>query len=191
MPAPQRQTFKHPLPVRADCFFKRVPEGRTAGFTLIELIVVLSILAGLLVFSLPVFRKVDLFSNTDTQAGQIARLVNDLKNRAMENNTDIILHVETAGQTIWVSTQGMDEDALEEARSNGFSLPDGLVILDVEFPDAKQSSADYQIRFRKQGYSDFALIHMNNGEDNLTLKIEPFISKALLLDEHVSFEDCI
>ncbi len=153
---------------------------------------VISIVSGLLLFSLPVFRNMDLFSGSNTQVGQVARLVNDLKNRAVEQNRDLILHVETGGNRVWVSDDSMDEQALDAARENAFIFSGDLDILDVEFPGIRRSRADeYRIRFRRQGYSDFALIHIINKGKKLTLEIEPFLSRVELLDDHVFLEDCI
>ena len=165
---------------------------REQGFTLVELVVVLCILSGLVLFSLPVFQNMDLFSGSNTQVGQIARLANDLKTRAVEQNTDLIMHLETGAGRIWISSEAMDEDALEAARENGVVLSDGMEILDVEYPGIRNIGArKYTIRFRKQGYSDFALVHITSKGENLTLEIEPFLSRVELLDGHVFLEDCI
>ncbi len=52
---------------------------KISGFTLIELIVVISIVATLLLFSFPVFRDIVLFYDSASQVGSIVRLINDLK----------------------------------------------------------------------------------------------------------------
>jgi prepilin-type N-terminal cleavage/methylation domain-containing protein len=162
-----------------------------SGFTLIELIVVISIVSILLLFSFPVLKNIDLFSNSANQVGDIVRLINDLKKRAIEKDLDFILHLNAGSGKLWVTDASMDDEAVEGAKETGVLLSEDLVILDVEFPGIKKADGDYQIRFRSQGYSDFALIHIIAEEINFTLKIEPFLSQIQLLDTHVYLEDCI
>ncbi|MCD4736124.1 MAG: prepilin-type N-terminal cleavage/methylation domain-containing protein [Bacteroidales bacterium] len=167
-------------------------DKKISGFTLIELMVVISIVAILLLFSFPVFRDIGLFSDSASQVGNIVRLINDLKKRAVEANVDFILHMDLGSGMVWVTDDAMEDKAKEAAKEKGVRLSDGLTILDVEFPGIKETGPrEYRIRFRKQGYSDFALIHIIEGENNITLKIEPFLSQVQFLDKHVYLEDCI
>jgi len=159
---------------------------------MIELIVVLSIMAILILFSFPVFRDNTLFSDSKSRVGDIVRLVNDLKKRAVEQNIDFLMHIDTGTNLIWVTDVAMGDGAKETARENSAKLSDDISILDIEFPDNNEAGGrEYQIRFRQQGYSDFALIHIIEGENNITLKIEPFLSQVQLLDKHVYFKDCM
>ncbi len=166
--------------------------GKISGFTLIELIVVISIITILLSFSFPVFRDIGLFSDASSQAGDIVRLINDLKKRAVEQNVDFLMHLDSGSGMVWVTDDAMEDEAKEMAKEKGVRLSDGLRLLDVEFPGIRQAGArEYRIRFKALGYSDFALIHMIEDEKNITLKIEPFLSRVQVLESHVYFEDCI
>ena len=159
---------------------------------MIELVVVISIIGIVLLFSFPVFRNLGLFSDAQGQVGDIARLVDDLKKRAKDKNMDFVLHMDSGSGRLWVTNETMDEEAEQAVKEKGVLLSDGIEILDVEFPGFKESGArEYLIRFSRQGYCDFALIHMNAGEKAVTLKIEPFLSRVQVLDTHVYLEDCI
>jgi len=167
-------------------------DNKISGFTLIELIVVISIIAILLSFSFPVFRDISLFSDSTGQVGDIVRLINDLKKRAVEQNVDFILHLDSGSGMVWVTDVAMEDEARQTAKEKGVQFSNELILLDVEFPDTRETGAqEYQIRFNARGYSDFALIHMIEDEKNITLKIEPFLSQVQLLEDHVYFEDCI
>jgi len=164
---------------------------KISGFTLIELIVVISIVSILLLFSFPVFRDISLFSDSSSQVSDIARLINDLKNRAVEKNIDFFMHCDPQAGRIWVIDDTMGNEAREAAKENHAKLSENITFLDVEFPGVRDAGAqEYRIRFRKQGYSDFALIHIIEDEKNITLKIEPFLSKVQVLDKHIYLEDC-
>ncbi len=163
---------------------------KTSGFTLIELMVVISIVATLLLFSLPVFRDIVLFYDASSQVGNVVRLINDLKKRAVKQNVDYQMHLDPGSGMVWVTNDDMDDAAKEAAKEKGVSFSDKIDIVDVEFPGIKETG-NIEIRFRKQGYSDFALIHLIQDEKNITLKIEPFLAQVQLLDKHVYLEDCI
>lgn len=154
--------------------------------------IVISIVSILLLFSFPVVKDLGLFSNSSRQAGDIIRLINNLKKRAIEQHLDFLLHMDSGSNVVWVTDDAMNNEAKETAKDKGTLLSDDLTILDVEFPGVKETGAqEYRIRFKKQGYSDFALIHMVENGENLTLKIEPFLSQVQLLDRHVYLEDCL
>ncbi|MDA3787361.1 MAG: prepilin-type cleavage/methylation domain-containing protein, partial [Desulfobacula sp.] len=159
---------------------------------LIELIVVISIVATLLLFSFPVFRNFSLFSDATSQVGDIVRLTNDLKKRAVAQNIDFLMHIDSGSGMVWVTNDVMDNEAKEAAKENGVSLSEKIDIIDIEFPGIREAgNIEHRIRFRKQGYSDFALIHIIESGKNITLKIEPFLSQVQLLNKHVYLDDCI
>lgn len=163
-----------------------------SGFTLVELIVVVSIIATLLLFSFPVFRNRVLFSDSESQVGDIVCLINDLKKRAVVQNIDYLLHMDHGSGLVWVTNETMDDEAKEAAKEKGVLLSERIDIIDIEFPGIKRTGdVEHWIRFRKQGYSDFALIHVIENEKNITLKIEPFLPQVQLLNKHVYLEDCI
>lgn len=164
---------------------------KISGFTLIELIVVISIIALLLLFSFPMFEGVRIVSHTDSQVGDVERLINDLKTRAIERNIDFTLHLDSGSGMVWVTDDAMDEDARRAAKENSARLSEKITISDVEFPEVRETgSREHQIRFSRLGYSDFALIHVIADHGNITIKIEPFLSRVLVQKGHVNFEDC-
>jgi hypothetical protein len=154
--------------------------------------VVISIVSVLLLFSFPMFQNIDFFSNSRGLVGDIVRLTNDLKKRAVEKDLDFIMTVDLDSGLLWVTDETMDNEAIISAKSNGVSFSDEINITSITFAGIKEdTSRVHGIRFRKQGYSDFVLIHMVEGEKKLTLKIEPFLSQIQLINKHVYFDDCI
>lgn len=162
------------------------------GFTLIEMIVVISIISVLLVFSFPVIRNINFFSEHSSQAGDIVRLVEDLKIRAIEKNLDYQMHIDTAAAMIWVTHENMDEQQQEAAMKKAVMFSGQMIISDVQFPFiGKHPEPIASITFRKLGYSDFALIHIVQDDQPITIKIEPFSIQAEQLKHYVYLENCI
>ena len=164
---------------------------KIAGFTFLELIVVISIVSALLFFSIPVFNKTSLFSNSSGQIGDIVRLMEDLKTRAVEKNKNFTLNIHPVSTSVWVTHTDMNETQKQSAEGNATVLSDGIIFLGLEFPDIRQPETQgYQLIFYKDGHSDFAMLHIAENDSNITLKLEPFLSSVQVIEGIVSFEDC-
>ncbi|MFH2060721.1 MAG: prepilin-type N-terminal cleavage/methylation domain-containing protein [Pseudomonadota bacterium] len=165
---------------------------KNGGFTFIEMIVVISIISVLLVFSFPVIKNIGFFSEHSSQAGDIIRLVEDLKIRAIEKNLDYQMHIDIGAATIWVTHENMDEQQKEAAMTKAVMFSDRMIISDVWFPFiGKHPELIASITFRKLGYSDFVLIHIVQDDQPMTIKIEPFSIQTEQLKHYVYLEDCI
>ncbi len=146
----------------------------------------------LLLFSLPMIRDIGLFDNSAGQEGKIIRLINDLKKRSVTRGVDHTLHLDTGAGLLWVTDDLMTEEEQETAKQKGFQLSEDIFIMDVQYPDGNEDRAgEYRIRFKKEGYSDFVLLHIMNNGNAVTLKVEPFLAQVERLEEHVTLEDCI
>ncbi len=157
-----------------------------------ELTVVIIIISILLLFSFPMLRNISLFSDPPGRTGDLVRLTQDLKKRAIEHHKDFYMHLDTGSGTVWVTDETMNEAAKLSAKQNGTQLSNDLSIQGVETPGGTETSVrEYEIAFKKEGYSDFALIHMIENKKRMTLKIEPFLTQVQLFDTHIHFEDCL
>ncbi len=164
------------------------------GFTLIELTVVVMLMSVILLFSFPMIRNISLFNSSAGQEGDIIRLINDLKKRAVARGIDHTLHLDAGAGLLWVTDESMTGEDLETAKQNAFQLSEDIVVMDVQYPGGpgnKSGAGEYRIRFRKEGYSDFVLLHIMNNGNAVTLKVEPFLAQVDRLEEHVGLEDCI
>lgn len=166
-------------------------ESGKRGFTIIELVIVLSITGIVLFFSIPAFKEIHIFSDPTKALGQTVQLIDLLKKKAMADNRDYFMHLEIAEGMVWVSDDSMDEEAMKLAREKGILFSGETILLGVEFPKAISSAPDeVGIRFNRNGYSDMALIQVREGENHFTLRIEPFLLKAELQNGRISFDQC-
>ena len=149
------------------------------GFTLIELIVVITLISIMLLFAVPKFGSQFLVDESKAVARWIMINVPALKSKAIRDHKLYALQISFSRNKFWIINETMSEEELVQAEEKGYDLPEGIQIIDVEYPgDQKITSGMADIYFYAAGYSDKALIHLENDKgDKLSFQIEPFLSK--------------
>nr|WP_320191691.1 prepilin-type cleavage/methylation domain-containing protein [uncultured Desulfobacter sp.] len=162
------------------------------GFTFVELMVIIGILTTALLFSVPIFRQIHLTSEASDHVSGMLLFFENLKLRAMVENKNFTLYVDSGSGKMYVVDDTMDEDARQDALNNGVSLNGDLQLLNLEFPDDNTRPRDDKaICFFSKGYSDRALIHVREESREMTIQICMFQKKVHLIDRYVSYDDCI
>ncbi|WP_320044834.1 prepilin-type cleavage/methylation domain-containing protein [uncultured Desulfobacter sp.] len=162
------------------------------GFTFVELMVIIGILTTTLLFSVPIFRQIHLTSEASDHVSGMLLFFENLKLRAMVENKNFTLYVDSGSGKMYVVDDTMDEDARQDALNNGVSLNGDLQLLNLEFPDDNtRPRDDKSICFFSKGYSDRALIHVREESREMTIQICMFQKKVHLIDRYVSYDDCI
>jgi prepilin-type N-terminal cleavage/methylation domain-containing protein len=165
--------------------------NHNAGFTLVELIVVISLLGLLLFFAMP--RLPDTFRGDPGKAFGRRMLAefSELKRLAVQHQRRYVLNLSLDTRRVWITDESMPEEARLLAAQNAFAIPAGINLVDVEYPlKGKISDGRAEINFYPQGYSDPALIHMEGPAGQpLTFVIEPFLPTLRIYAEHRGYED--
>ncbi len=160
------------------------------GFTLMELIVVMALLAIMLVFSIPRFHEALFLDESKTSSRWIIGKIQALKEAAVRNQRRYTLHFDLDTDHYWETDESMPAEDIENAAMQTKPLPDGLKIADIEFPvRGKISSGRTDITFYKNGYSDKAMIHAQDGESYVSYLIEPFLSEVTRHETYADFEN--
>ncbi len=140
--------------------------------------VVIGIFTIALLFSIPVFRQIHLTSKASDHVSGMMLFFEDLKHRAMVENKNFTLYVDSGAGKMYVADDTMDEDARQDALNNGISLNGDLQLLNLEFPDdGTRSGDDKTICFFSKGYSDRVLIHVREESREMTIQICMFRKK--------------
>lgn len=165
----------------------------TSGFTLVELVVVIAIISTLLFFSMPMFKATGIFQNKDREIGELIQLIQSLKHRSIQENMDFALHFSLDSNRVWITDSTMDETSLQNARDEKIELFHDLKITRIEFPPGANGMGREApvIGFSRKGYSDMVILHLDDGDDLVSLKIEPFLMEVESIPGHISFDDCI
>ncbi len=181
----------------------------TRGFTLIEIIVVLSLIGIMLFFSAP--RMEGFLSKDESRAVSrwIVLNIAELKKTSVETQNAHILYVdldgnrfqiarsfpENRGEDFFTASGTETPDAVlsdqtpRETEKTIFELPGGYRLTSVHFSREKLiSSGTAAIRFSPKGYSDQAIIHMiDNANRRKSYRIDAFLPKVKIHDDHVTF----
>jgi prepilin-type N-terminal cleavage/methylation domain-containing protein len=166
------------------------PAGRypavAAGFTLLELIVVIMLLTILLGFAIPAFRGVGFMGSRDKAARELLYTVKKLKIEALSRQRMLKLHLDLDAGRIWVTreAEGNAEGAVPPPESE-WTLPEDVRIAEVRFPDDREiRSGTAAIAFYPQGYSDRAAIRLTDGDSTPTqVVVEAFLPMALVASD--------
>ena len=161
------------------------------GFTLIELIVVITLISLMLFFVIPRFQVDVLSDDTNKVSRWIMLKVHSLKQKAVREQKLYVLHISLDSNRLWVTSEIMSQEEFQAAEANGYELSDNINLLDVEYPDEEKISVGRaDIYFYKKGYSDKAIIHISNDDnERRSFLIEPFLSHVRLYDKYIGFED--
>jgi len=159
------------------------------GFTLIELIVVISLISLMLFFGLPRLSSDLLADDLNTASRWIILKVRTLKDKAHLEQKQYVLHLDMNTDRLWVSDATMSEEELERAAGQAYQLPEGIKLLDVEYPSGKIATGEAEIWIFQNGYSEKALIHLANSSNDIrSFLIEPYLPSVKLFKEEIGFE---
>ena len=159
------------------------------GFTLIEIAVVILLISIMLLVTVPRLPDSPLTDQTRKTKRWIILKVRDLKERAVREQKTFTLNVGLESNRLWAVDEGMTDEILQAAVDQGLELSGNLKLRDVEYPgDHKIDFGLAEIRFFPKGYSDRAIVHMDDGDRQYSFKIEPFLSTVRVYDGHIGFE---
>ncbi len=151
----------------------------------------IALLSIVLVITIPRFHNVLVADSSGKTSRWLIGTIKALRESALRQQKRYTLHIDMDAGRLWTSDASMTEEAILEAASTGYILPDDVRLLDVEFPvNGTVSAGRVDIFFYPRGYSDPALIHMNR-EDSLTLTyvIEPFLSELGIYETYKSYHE--
>lgn len=179
------------------------PSRRTpGGFTLIELVVVLTLMGAMLFVALP---KIGVPSVRDDSRHAVNWIIQNIeagKARAIRENIPYVLHIgidtgklQVLAEAPQAGAGGEDagadapvrREAAETPEAAAFQLPETLRIADVQRPGGEtRTTGEVSLRFSPAGYSDFARIHLRNDRGAyLSLVVQPFLPHVVYSESYV------
>ncbi|MBW2707977.1 MAG: prepilin-type N-terminal cleavage/methylation domain-containing protein [Deltaproteobacteria bacterium] len=161
------------------------------GFTLIELVVVVSLIVMMIGLTMPKIRNTLLSDALKRTALRMVGLVKNLRDEAVREQRTYGLRLDMVQQQYWVGFTAMTEEEQVQARKNAEKLPPNVEILDVWFKEeGKISEGEAVILFFKKGYIQPSAIHLGDDDGRrFTVVLSPFGGKVAVLEKYVDFEN--
>jgi len=121
----------------------------------------------------------------------LLKMITDMKQRALQDQTRYQLHISLTEQKIWTTAAEMPENEQQDAEKKAVHVSGDIFIKDIAYPQRGIiSEGTAVINFSKNGYSDKALIHINDSANRqLSLLIEPFLNKVDIFKGYLRFEE--
>lgn len=160
------------------------------GYTLVELIVVLVLIGLVLTLAAPRLRNALLTDNLKGTARKMIGIISNLRNEAIREQRDYLLHFDLGANRFWVSYGSMTDEERTVAREEGSNLPVDIHIDDVWIKgEGKMVEGAIRIRFTRRGYTQKSAIHLSSEDGReLTLVLSPFLGKVKVINKYVGFD---
>jgi prepilin-type N-terminal cleavage/methylation domain-containing protein len=163
---------------------------RPAGFTLLELIVVMALMGIVFFFAVPRFEGSFLFDDAKQSTRWLIGKLQGLREEALRTRRQYILVFDLDAKRVWSANESMKVEDVELAMRRAQPIPGGARVIGVELPPEHRIVAGRaEIRFYGDGHSDMALIHLQRGEGYSSFLLEPFLTRVKTFDSLVGFKD--
>ena len=186
---PFKDSSLFPLPavIQPNCSSKTSPNSK--GYTLIELIVVLVLLGIMLGLAVPKFRQALLNDSLDATSLHLIGLVQDLRERAINEQVSYVLHLDLRKKELWAFATNATEEEQGNARERAYQLPDDVKIEDIWSWSSGKMYDETTILFSKKGYIEQSMIHLQSLDGRqLSLELTPFLGSIKIHDGYVDFD---
>ena len=156
------------------------------GFTLVELLLVIMLIGVVLVLAVPSMRDTLTGDKLQKASRQLIGMERKLRGEAVRDQIDYILCLDLPQSAYWVVASGMTPEKQAEIKKRSQHLPSDVVIQDVvEENNQKKSDGEVRIKFGKNNICSPAVIHLADGEDKMTIVINPFLGITDIFDKYV------
>ncbi len=161
------------------------------GYTLIELMVVIVLLGLIFTIATPKIRDALFRDELKGATRQMVGLIMRLRNEAIREHKDYMLHFDLESNRFWFDSPSMTEEERARIAADASPLMGQVDIMDVWISgEGKIMLGEVRIRINKKGYIQQSIIHLGM-EDNreFTLLLSPFLRRVEVYDKYIEFED--
>ena len=175
------QRWLIPLPSRRTPHALRAPQG----FTILEIIIVLFLLAGLLGIVLP---RISLDENLGSVGRRMVGTVRSLQSLAMTTQKTVRLYVDIDRGVYWpmILDGNQEKIPIEAAWAMPLNLPANIRVSDILVIQGKKELGRVELSFYPTGRIDPATMHFVDARNNiLAIAIEPVTGAIRMSDERI------
>lgn len=163
---------------------------RRAGYTLLELIVVMALIGIVFFFAIPRFEGFFFSDDAKRSSRWLIGKLQALREEAQRTRRLQVLHIELDTGRLWETSEAMTAAEMDRALLRAQTLPGGGRVVSVEFAQQGRANAGRaDVRFFGDGHTDRVLIHVKSGDTYTSFLLEPFISQVRMFEQVVGFDD--
>lgn len=176
---------------------RSIDTPRAAGFTLLEISLVLLIFAVILTFAIPRLRDPSA-QELQSNVRKLATTFRFLRNEAVLNGRVYLLNYDLDQQRYWITSEaapdgssgaGVDVEQELGLFARPTTLPNTVAFSDIVFQGVgKLAQGQMFTRFYPDGYVEPTVVHMDNGRQATTLTIWPLTGQVSIYDGYRDFE---
>ena len=162
-----------------------LPRWSPAGFTLIEMIIVLFLLAGVLAIVIP---RIVVGADLSATGRKFIGGIRSLQGLAATVQKPVKLYVDLDQGTYWAMVlEGKEEKApLDAAWAEPRTLPSPIRFTDISMGQTKRVSGRIDLSFFPSGRIDPVVVHLTDGSNNvLAIAVEPVTGAIRTSDERI------
>jgi type II secretory pathway pseudopilin PulG len=157
----------------------------TAGFTLLEMILVLFLLTGLLGILIP---RMTFGDNLGSVGRRLVGTIRSLQEMAMTTQKTVRLYVDIDQGIYWpMVLDGKEEKVpFDPAWATPLPLPESVRVIEVAAAQGKKASGRADLWFYPSGRIDPVTIHLTDGAENiLAIAVEPVTGAIRVSDQRI------
>ena len=171
--------------------FSIATDNRKSGYTLLELIVVIAVIAISTILVLPRIPTTLLSGTSIEQEGnKLAQFIIDASYQAIRSPEQLqLVYSPTDNNISLLVSREQDDEETVESLSN-YQLPDSIIIKNIEsYYRGILHTSRMPLFFHRNGYIEPAHIHLQaeNGEE-LTLRLAPFLGTITLIPGYIELK---
>ncbi|MBW2030507.1 MAG: hypothetical protein JRJ03_10685 [Deltaproteobacteria bacterium] len=165
--------------------------GRARGYTYIELVVVILLVALMLSLAMPRIRDSLLSDELKGTTRRLVGLIRNLRTEAVARAVDFALHLDLDQNLYWVESSSMSPEERAREQKEARPFPKGVTVLDVWLRGSgKIMSGEVWITISRKGYIQPSVIHLAAEDGRIfTLELSPFLGKVGIYERYVEYEE--
>ena len=159
--------------------------ANAAGFTLVEILIVLFLLAGVSAIVIP---RMLVGEDVGSTGRKLISTLRGLQGMAASSQKPVKLYMDIDQGTYWAMVvEGKEEKLpLDAGWATPRSLPDAMRFIDVSVGQTKRVSGKAQLSFYPNGRIDPVILHIADGSNNLLgIAVESFTGAIRTSDERI------
>ncbi len=165
------------LQKKSNYSFHKKDKADSAGYTMLELIVVVFLLGIFLVVSMPSFRQNVLYNPLKSSSRKVIGIVNKVRGEAKKQRKKQVLFLDFDNQKIWYSKAKNNTMDVAAETQNVYSFPENVRLAAVlTKDDVKKETGRFELWISGQGYAEESIIQL---KDHLGNTISLFVSTFL------------